>query len=408
MSGPDNAREKTRPESGPFSVPRPESTDVYTIGDFTPEPTRDLAAWRWLWKEDVAFPIRSHRGIVGALLVAFKRLLRPLVRVPQNDLWERQRIFNVVLTERMQGLEETVERFVRRVEHAEHLTQKGLSDLTKHHDALFAVLDQKIDRDRRKSDALNHGLSAALARAEAAGSAAPLSERQSELGYLALEQRYRGSEADIRDRLRLYLPRLAGRGPVLDLGCGRGEMLALLKEQGIAASGVDGSEQMVEVCRARGLEAVRGDLFAVLAGVPAGSLGAVVSFHVIEHLPPESLERLVRLAWGALRPGGLLILETPSPMALVAGARNFWLDPTHRRPVHPESLKLAFELAGFDPVERLDLRPFGAAERLPEIRLVDLPAEQRELADRMNRLRDRLDDLLYGPQDFALIGSKPV
>lgn len=384
--------------SGPEEGPR--------IEEFTPEPTRDLAKWRWLWKGDVRFPIRSHRGFLGGLVVAFKRLLRPLVATPQNDLWERQRIFNVVLIERLQGFETLVEQLARRVEHAELLTQKGFTDLTRHHDALFAVLDQKIDLYRRKNELLNHGLASALARAEASAGVAPLAERQAEAGYLALEARYRGSEADIRSRLTPYAERLAGHGPVLDLGCGRGEMLSLLAERGIAARGVDGSEQMVEVCRERGLAAERGDLFAVLAQAPPGSLGAVVSFHVIEHLPPESLDRLVRLAWGALRPGGLLILETPSPMALAAGARNFWLDPTHQRPVHPESLKLSFELAGFDPIERLDLRPFPAAEQLPELALADFPPEQRELADRVNRLRDRLNDLLYGPQDFALIGTK--
>jgi SAM-dependent methyltransferase len=402
MSGPDNVRDENRPESGPFP-----------IADFTPEPTRDLARWRWLWKEDVPFPIRSHRGFLGGLLVLWKKLLRPLVRTPQNDLWERQRIFNVVLIERLQGLETLVEQFQRRVEHAEHLTQKGFTELTRHHDALFAVLDQKIDAYRRRNEFFNHSLGAALARVETverggapAMDVAPLVERRNEVGYLALEARYRGSEEDIRERLRLYLPRLAGKGPVLDLGCGRGEMLSLLEEQGIAARGVDGSEQMVEACRARGVEAERGDLFAALTAVPPASLGAVVSFHVIEHLPPASLDRLVRLAWSALRPGGVLILETPSPLALAAGARNFWLDPTHQRPVHPESLRLSFELAGFDPVERLDLRPFPEGEQLPELELAAFPAEQRELVDQVNRLRDRLNDLLYGAQDFALIGTK--
>jgi O-antigen chain-terminating methyltransferase len=164
---------------------------------------------------------------------------------------------------------------------------------------------------------------------------------------------------------------------------------------------------MVDLCRERGLEAVVGDLFGHLASLPEGELGAIVSFHVIEHLPPESLDRLVRLAYRALRPGGALILETPNPLSLVVAARNFWLDPTHRRPVHPESLKLHYELAGFDPIERLDLRPFPASERLPEIDLQEIPESQHLLADRVNRLRDQIDELLFGTQDFGLIGIKP-
>jgi len=194
---------------------------------------------------------------------------------------------------------------------------------------------------------------------------------------------------------------------VLDLGCGRGESLALLRDEGIAARGVDSSARMVSVCRERGLDAAEGDLFETLAAVPAGSLGGVVSFHVIEHLPGPMLGRLVHLAWRALAPGGVLILETPNPLSLVVAARNFWLDPTHQRPVHPESLKLLYDLAGFDPIERLDLRPFPGAERLPEIDLAHLPEEQRLLADRVNRLRDRIDELLFGFQDYGMVGTKP-
>jgi O-antigen chain-terminating methyltransferase len=102
-----------------------------------------------------------------------------------------------------------------------------------------------------------------------------------------------------------------------------------------------------------------------------------------------------------------LIFETPSPLSLVVGARNFWIDPTHLRPVHPESLKAIFALNGFDPVERIDLQPFARESRLPEISVADLDQEMLPLASQINELRDRLDGLLYGFQDYALIGYKP-
>jgi O-antigen chain-terminating methyltransferase len=359
------------------------------------------------------------------VLVAWKRLLRPLVKVPQNDLWERQRIFNVVLLEHLRDERRLRHRDEERIAYLEALNADGIEELMRHNDALFARADQKLDRYRREARDLLASLGATLARAETGTPAAPASaeaakepigqegledvaRRVAEHAYFELERRYRGTEEEIRGRIAGYLPYLAAGGPALDLGCGRGEALALLREHGIAARGVDGSARMVAMCRERGLDAVQGDLFAALAAAPPGSLGAVLSFHVVEHLPIGALDRLVRLAWGALRPGGTLILETPSPLSLVVGARNFWLDPTHARPVHPESLRLSYELAGFDPVERLDLRPFPPAERLPEIELARLPPEQRVLADAVNRLRDHLDDLLYGCQDFALIGVKPV
>lgn len=386
-----------------------------SIDDFLVEPTRDLDDWRWLWKEDREFPIRSHRGFLGRLLVGWKRLLRPLVKTPQNDLWERQRIYNLILLEHLHRFTEAREDHQRRLEYLEALDAEGIQEIMRHNDALFARADQKLDRYRREVRDLLGSLGAALAVAQKGGRppAEPpvevISRAHEEHGYLELERRYRGTEEEIRERIAAYLPwlrRIPAGAPVLDLGCGRGESLALLRDHGIPARGVDSSARMVALCRDRGLEAEEGDVFETLARLPEGSLGGVASFHVIEHLPASSLDRLVRLAWRALRPGGVLILETPNPLSMVVATRNFWLDPTHQRPVHPESLRLMYELAGFDPIERLDLRPFPDAERLPEIDLAKLPEEQRALADRVNRLRDRLDELLFGHQDFGMVGTK--
>jgi SAM-dependent methyltransferase len=393
---------------------------------FGDEPTRDLGDWRRLWSEDRTFPIASHRGGLGRLIVVAKRLLRPLFRAPVADLWDRQRVYNLIVAEHLERLDAARRDLENRLGHLEHFVPIGLDEALAHNDALYARVDQKLDRYRREAHDLAAALAGALAAAEAGaggagrggaarGGAAPggepaaLARALDERAYLELERRYRGTEEEIAERLAVYLPRLAdlpaGR-PVLDLGCGRGEALAVLAAAGLPARGVDASAEMVARCRERGLEADEGDLFAALAAAPPGSLGAVVSFHVVEHLPPASIGRLVDLAARALAPGGRLILETPNPLSLVVAARSFWLDPTHVRPVHPEALRLLYELAGFDPVEHLALRPFPPGERLPEIDLDAFPADQRPLADRVNRLRDRLDDLLFGEQDYALVGTR--
>jgi O-antigen chain-terminating methyltransferase len=231
-------------------------------------------------------------------------------------------------------------------------------------------------------------------------------DAHAQVDYVEFEGRFRGTDEEIDRRLTRYLPLLRESAPVLDLGCGRGEALDLLRRNGIAARGVDSSLRMVELCRARGLEAQAGDVVDTLGGVAEGSLGGIVSFHVVEHLPPPVLDALVRLAFRALRPGGVLILETPSPLSLVVAARNFWLDPTHLRPVHPDALEDLCRRSGFAEVERWDLQPFAAEARLPEIRLDDLAPEARPVADRVNRLRDRLDDLLFGFQDYAVVARR--
>ena len=277
----------------------------------------------------------------------------------------------------------------------------------RHDDALFGRVDRKLDRYRREADELAGLLRSALAKAPEDGEGGKLHSSVDDASYLAFENRFRGEEQAIRRRIRDHLPRLREAAPVLDLGCGRGEALALLQEEGVACRGIDSSAAMVRRCAQQGLQVERGELPGALAGVAPGSFGAVVSFHVIEHLPPDAIDRLVRLAWAALRPGGLLLLETPNPLSVAVTAGSFWLDPTHVRPVHPEMLRALYESAGFTGIERLDLCPFPEEERLPEIPLDELDGQALELADRLNRLRDDLDDRLFGYRDYALIGVRP-
>ena len=397
------------------------------------EPTRDLSAWRWLWEGDHAFPVISRRtgwaGRLERLLKRFTRLFQPAVTIPQHDLWVRQQTFNLIVLENLDLMRRSPTEFLddlremrddlvrdiqnnhRRITYLEAFPREVLTDFNQHTDALYALMDQRMDRYRRESKHYWSRLGSLLALvSESGGAPVPrqaLEEAWQDQSYLELEDRFRGTRQEISTRALIYLGYLEGKGPILDLGCGRGEMLEVLGEHGLTARGVDSSEEMVSHCKKQGLEAERDDLFSALEKVPEGSLGGVLSMHVIEHLAPAEVDRLVRLAWRALEPGGNLILETPNPLSLIVAARNFWLDPTHRRPVHPATLMLQYEQAGFDPVERLDLRPFEDEDRLPEIDLSGMPEEIRPVADHINRLRDQLDELLYGFQDYAMVGTKP-
>jgi SAM-dependent methyltransferase len=409
-------------DGGPAAGRSP-GADEPDIGLFLDEPTRDLSHWAWLWTEDRPFPIRSCRGgLAGRLVTLFKRLFRPFFRLPLADLWDRQRIFNLILIETLHRhraeAHHVLESHENLLKWLDERTTTGLADVMRHNDALFARVDQKLDRYRLQSRELWSRLGALIATAESeppsgaaeapiVAAADALAGVQREQTYVELERRYRGTEEEIFERISVYLPHLEDRGEILDLGCGRGEALELLREHGIAARGIDSSAEMVARCREKGLEVEKADLFGYLKSVAEGSLGGVVSFHVIEHLAADHLDRLVRLAWRALKSGGVLILETPSPLSVVMAARNFWIDPTHQRPVHPASLEVTFREAGFEPVHRLDLHPFPEDERLPEIDVSRLAADQRDLADQVNRLRDLLDDLLFGARDFGMVGVKP-
>jgi SAM-dependent methyltransferase len=165
--------------------------------------------------------------------------------------------------------------------------------------------------------------------------------------YVGFEDFFRGREEAIRERQRAYLPLLEGHDPVLDIGCGRGELLELLRDSGIDAIGVDLDPAMVEHCRAKGLQRVEvGDAAGYLEGLPDGSLGAVFAAQLIEHLPYSELLRFLRNAVAKLVPGGVAILETVNPHAPQA-LKHFWIDPTHQHPLFPETVLALCRLTGF-------------------------------------------------------------
>lgn len=193
--------------------------------------------------------------------------------------------------------------------------------------------------------------------------------------YASFEDAFRGNREDIKRRAAHYLAVLdqAGiqpsKGPVLDLGCGRGEWLELLREHGFAARGVDLNPVMLDDSRQHGLDVVESDVIAYLAGLPDASVAAITSMHLVEHLPYEVLIQLLDEARRVLMPGGLLALETPNPENITVGSCWFYLDPTHRNPIPPTLLEWLVGNRGFEAAEihRLsEHRGLPALERVPE------------------------------------------
>lgn len=221
--------------------------------------------------------------------------------------------------------------------------------------------------------------------------------------YVAFENTFRGSRDDIRERLRDYVPLFAGAAPVADLGCGRGEFLELLREAGVEGRGVDGNAHAAAACRAAGLDVVHGDLLAFLRGQTDAALGGVFAAQVAEHLPPAVLQAMLREAHRALRPGGVLVLETVNPSSAAGFFDVYIRDLTHERPLHPDTLRFLAAAHGFTDV-RIELRsPVDAASRLQPI-----PADglSPRVAEALNENIARLNGLLYGPQEYALIARR--
>jgi SAM-dependent methyltransferase len=170
--------------------------------------------------------------------------------------------------------------------------------------------------------------------------------------YTAFEDVFRGPESVIRERQSFYLPLLQPRAPVIDLGCGRGELLELLAAAGVAALGVESDPRQAERCKAKGLGVETDDFRAWLPRRAAASAGAISALQVVEHVAQDELQEMIRQAHRVLRPGGVLLLETVNPHCAEA-MEWFYIDPTHRRPVYPELLQFLLSGAGFTG---LDLR----------------------------------------------------
>lgn len=221
--------------------------------------------------------------------------------------------------------------------------------------------------------------------------------------YVSFEDTFRGTRDDIKARAEHYIATFrdagveAGDGLILDLGCGRGEWLEVLSENGYASRGVDTNSVMVSEALALGLDVVEQDAVAYLRGLDSESVSAVTSMHLVEHLPYEVLIRLLDEALRVLRAGGVLILETPNPENLTVGSYWFYMDPTHRNPIPPALLQWVVEARGFESavVDRLtqnrgvfDIQPVG---------------EDVAGASQINKIVG----LLTVAPDYAIVARKP-
>jgi len=177
--------------------------------------------------------------------------------------------------------------------------------------------------------------------------------------------------------------------PILDVGCGRGELLEVLRTEGLVGRGIDTNRVLLEQCQQRGLSVAEGDCVDYLQDLPDASLGAVTVIHLIEHLPLPRLVGLLDEIVRILKPGGMAVFETPNPQNLLVGSHNFYFDPTHRNPLPSPVVQFLAEERGLCRVAIHNLHPYPASLRLGG-----------------SELAKRLSDHLYGPQDYAVIGWK--
>jgi len=362
--------------------------------NYVDAPPSGAEGWREVWNEDRRY--RPRPGKFDWLL----RIVRRLVgRATEADA-ERQKNFNVALLDMVDDLRRDIAALRDDLRNdiaavqldarlADEELAKNLADVrallpvaAARNDALAAALDQKIESVAVRIRDLTNPLSP------------PGGERVGEAGvrgadflYRRLEEGLRGSEAEVRESVKPYVELAKQHQPLIDVGCGRGELLVMCREAGVDARGFDTNERSVADLRARGFDATLAGVPECFASIANDSIGTVVAMHVVEHLPVDALFALFAEAARVLRNDGLLIIETPNAEALAMTGGDFWRDPTHIAPRHPAALTLLAREHGFAIDELRAIHPFPEANKLPG----DSP------------LVKALNERLYGGQDLRMV-----
>ena len=371
MSGPEAKN------PAPAGISSPEEIDVAALFERLREELRrgavqgDLRGAEFASTRALAerfWPVTAERPAGGGPKGAVKRFLRKLMRWYVEPLAADQRVFNDSVLKLVDALSERADSALVAREQAERLVRE---------------LQERVERlERRPVSAGSSGPAAPVTvAAQPAAAAIP--------DYFAFESRMRGSTDSIRERQRRYLDDLRAAAPVLDIGCGRGELLGLLREAGVEARGIDADADMAAYARGEGLDVEQADLIEYLGRTTDGSLGAIFMGQVVEHLPGPTLAQSLALAAAKLRAGGVLIAETINPLSPIA-LRNYFADLTHAQPLVPETLELLARQAGFAETEIRFLNE--PAERLTEPDDPVIAANVR-----------RLNELLFAPLDYALV-----
>lgn len=363
------------------------------------------------------------KGISRKLVAYAKKVVRRLLRWYIDPIVDQQNTYNAAVARALQRLSRRSR--VREKELGSRLTQlqrtrdTWIQDLVRQVGELRAGLEEsqsELATSAMRLRRLEHWRRQETPPDLSAQRSSTPSEVSPEIDYFLLGALYRNERQmapflnDYDDVFaQLYQDQRDGKGPqgpVLDIGCGRGEFVAHLNEMGLSAYGIDMDIDAVEMGQAAERRVTKAEAFAHLPDLADNSLAAVTLIQVIEHFEFPDLIRLFRLAHQKLREGGFIVAETINPTCLFALSNWYLLDPSHRTPLHPQMTEFLLEQAEFEQVSIRFLHPIPEAGKLVPLSTAGGASDLRSLLDRLNDNIRRLNDFLYADQDYAAIAYK--
>lgn len=374
-----------------------------------------------------SYTITSHRKVIGPVLVAGRKTIHGEVSRYIDPAIQKQKEFNEKVASALidmydhlnQSVDGTKADLNERL--AVEISQLKNELISRYNERLATMerefkveIEDNIEKQVRESLIAIDGdiksramLARALEKRAGEGSITTANDDDTigNVNYLAFENKFRGSMEDIKLRQSSFIRYFNGLDKVLDIGCGRGEFLELMKENGIGAFGVDLDDDMVEYCASRGLNVKRSDALSFLESLEDGSLDGIFIDQVVEHLEPGYLIRLITFCHKKLKEGCYIVVETVNPLSLVSFA-NFYIDMSHIRPVHPGTLEFLIEFVGFHETKVNFISPIPDYYRLKKVDEALFSGSEKALAEAYNYNIDKLNDILYGAQDYYVVAKK--
>lgn len=298
--------------------------------------------------------IKSHRRFIGKIIILFKRIVRKSIHWYIYPIVEQQNEFNSYTTRTLNSLVKNLD-----------IINNKVTELEK----------EREEREEREKK---------------------LREEKMNFNYLKFEDKFRGSQEEIENKLKGYLEYFKGKSNVLDIGCGRGEFLELLKENNINAKGIDIESDMISICNKKDLNVEKIDALEYLKKLDDESLDGIIMNQVIEHMQPKYLCNLIEVANKKLKTGSFLVAETINPQSLIVFTEAYFMDLSHKRMIHPYTIQFLLESNGF---KEASIKYMNKVE--------DLSIPQSDMfPDEFNKAINKLNDVVYGYRDYAVIGRK--
>jgi len=353
------------------------------------------------------YQIHSHRPYAGKILVKSRELVHGEVQRYMDPTISKQVEFN-------RNVSAILCHIVPRMESTGKNLVDARMEIQSQIDAISKEMDQTIDKKidsllgEIKEDIENKAWLASILDRRKASHIVPDSGQSTDLGinYFLFEERFRGPQEDIKEKQQRFVQFFSRCRNVLDIGCGRGEFLELLKENLVDAKGIDIDPDMVGYCASKGLNVELKDAVSYLETIEDKTLDGIFLDQVVEHLEPEYLTKLLGLCYTKLNYGYFIILETVNPLSLFSFI-NFYIDMTHMKPLHPDTLKFLLTAVGFRDIEAQFFAPIADEVRLKRLESKnEATDEAKRNVEIYNQNIDILNNILFGPQDYAIMGKK--